>query len=184
MTKPLPPAPRITVNVTQFIIDQAVPRDSGHCMIADGVVSSYPGAVRASADMQTIRFSDPDKGLRYVYLTPRLVMEALVRFDLGQAIEPFSFQLRAGHTTRVSHRDPVTGRVTRKPAGRPFGTGQPNPMAPSDGDAKTLTTRKNDGRLPVPSGGKPEPMGALASGTGVPRNRRRAFGARQMDKFR
>lgn len=84
----------IAVNVAQPIVDQAEKRDSGHCMIADALRAAVPDAKSVSVDLVTIRFTDPSKRQRYIYLTPLRVQQALVDFDQGRHNGPFRFQLK------------------------------------------------------------------------------------------
>lgn len=53
-----------------------------------------PTARRIATDLQTIRFTLPETGYRYIYLTPRVGQEGLIKFDQGIPPEPFKFQLR------------------------------------------------------------------------------------------
>jgi hypothetical protein len=96
-----PRSPRVRVAVTAEHVATAIPRDSGHCMIADAVRDCVPGATNVAVDIQTVRFSDPAKGLRYVYLTPQVAAAALVDFDDGTAPAPFEFELRGAWVLRV-----------------------------------------------------------------------------------
>jgi hypothetical protein len=84
----------ITVNVTQPIIDRSEQRNSDHCMIADAIRAALPDAKAVSVDLMTIRFTDPAKRQRYIYLTPRSIQLALIHFDQGDHAEPFTFQLK------------------------------------------------------------------------------------------
>lgn len=68
-------------------------------MIAEAIAVHLPGVRNVSVDMMTIRWSDPAKGWRYIYLTPKPAQYALLDFDMGLPIEPFSFQVRSGHAT-------------------------------------------------------------------------------------
>lgn len=99
-----PRGPVIDVKVEPRHIDEAVPRDSGYCMIADAVRAAFPdvapGKNAISVDLQTIRVTDAKRNLRYIYLTPRKAQEALVDFDQGIKPEPFSIRLRGAHVTR------------------------------------------------------------------------------------
>ncbi len=97
-------APRLMISLTEDIIQNSKQRDSSHCMIATGVRAAFPEALRVAVDIQTIRFSDPAKSLRYTYLTPRVAQEAIIDFDQGVTPEPFTFQLRQGQVTRSKHR--------------------------------------------------------------------------------
>ena len=58
------------VSVTRDVIDKAERRDSSHCMIADAIRASIPDAQNVSVDLATIRWSEPKKGVRLMYLTP------------------------------------------------------------------------------------------------------------------
>lgn len=90
-------APVIVVEVTQHIIDQSVPNNSGYCMISEAVKLAAPWAKNVATDIQTVRLTNPDKGLRYSYLTPRIAQHALIAFDAGKAPMPFKFRLRGAH---------------------------------------------------------------------------------------
>lgn len=148
-----PRSPRVMVAVTTEHIAEAVPRDSGHCMIAEAVKSAYPGAGRVSVDLQTIRFSDYSKGVRYTYLTPRVAQVALIQFDQGIRPEPIGFTLRQGLVTRA-------GRSTG-------GAKAPDVLAKSDLrlEGSTSSIRRVGGRTP--------PVGAIGA--------RRSFGLRSLD---
>lgn len=87
--------PPINVEITQHHIDVAIPEDSSHCMIADAIRSALPQARNISVDLQAIRFTDPDKAQRYIYFTPTIGQGALVAFDEGRPLVPFSFTLRS-----------------------------------------------------------------------------------------
>lgn len=97
----MPPA--MNVSVTQDEIDSAVPANSGHCMIADAVKRDFQRKFKrkplgVSVDLQTIRLTDCEKGLRFVYLTPPTAQRALLQFDQGKKLTPFNFRLSAGQT--------------------------------------------------------------------------------------
>lgn len=65
-----------------------------------------------SVDLQSIRFSDPSRGLRYVYLTPRIAQEALILFDEGRPVPPFECRLaRASQIVAMYRRRPGGGRA-------------------------------------------------------------------------
>ncbi len=117
------------IEITQDIIETALPANSGHCMASDAVKLA---ALRKGwkvgkvlTDLQTIRFTDKKKGVRYVCFTPRSVQEALLKFDQGQKPEPFSFRLspvqilKSGKSGRAKARIAMK-KVNGKPAGRPI----------------------------------------------------------------
>jgi hypothetical protein len=83
------------ISVSKKHIENGVIKDSHHCMIADAIKERHPKAQYVLVDLQSIRWSDPDKGERYTYLTPPLAQSALLRFDQGdKAIDPFAFTLK------------------------------------------------------------------------------------------
>lgn len=198
----LPNAPWHTVRVTQEIIDNACRNDSGHCMVADAIIASVPGSKGASADIATLRFSNPDKGLRYIYMTPRRVQEAILAFDLGEKPDPFEFRLRAGQTIRAGGRRGGKPRPPKSPrqqeALKRLHDLQKRDAPPEelegrfDEEQRIPAQLANDrnygpGSVPVRSGGQAPPIGALSGGTTggrIPKNRRRSFGLRSMDRFK
>jgi hypothetical protein len=100
-----PAAPHVTLNIAQEIIDVAVVADSSHCIYADAVKAACPWATHISVDVQTIRFTDPRRGLRYTYLTPRSAQIGIIKFDQGHGdIQPHRVQLRNGQVTRSGAR--------------------------------------------------------------------------------
>ena len=102
-------SPNFVIRVTQQIIDTAVPKDSNHCMVADAIKAALPEAASVTVDLQSVRFSDPSRGLRYVYLTPRIAQEALILFDEGMKVPPFE--------CRLSRASQIVSMYRRKPGG-------------------------------------------------------------------
>jgi hypothetical protein len=80
------------IKVQQKHIDQGIPESSARCMIAEALKDSIPGSKKVHVDMQTIRYTD-DKGVRRTYLTNGSAQAALVRFDAGDEVLPFSVRL-------------------------------------------------------------------------------------------
>jgi hypothetical protein len=97
---------RIPVEVKQRHIDESLERNSSHCMAADAIKDAIPDAKFVSVDLQTIRWTDPEKHLRYMVLTPRIVQERLIAFDQGlrDALEPFTFTMREAQVTGSGRR--------------------------------------------------------------------------------
>lgn len=162
-------APRITgINVAEDVIDLAIPRDSGHCMIADAIQQAVPGAKRISVDVQTIRFTDPDQPFRYIYLTPRIVQQAIIQFDRGIKPVPFSFALRSG---QVVNAGKVASSFKRRTTD--------SPLLPKKA-VLVPSKRGGAGRGPLHDvvGGTPPPLSAGSNSSRLPRNQRRQFGLR------
>lgn len=185
MTK-FPKSPIVQVEVTNPLIERAVIGDSGHCMIAEALRDARPDAASISVDLQTIRFSLPERRLRYTYLTPRIAQLALVRFDQGASVKPFSFVLKSGHVTRMFHREPLRtprSRTEKATAAtekmRQFLPG----VAASAKDPllKEVIRGASAGSVNERIGGRTPPRAALASGRGTtPFAKRREFGLRAL----
>lgn len=161
-------APRVTVHVTRDIIERSEQRDSSHCMIAEALKEALketvPQARGISVDLATIRFSDPEKRLRYVYLTPRQAQVALLLFDQGKHNDPFTIFLRGAQVVKMG--DPKAPRTQTAAPPMPDGTDAvlQRPVGGSQNE------------VPVVVGGKSPPTGPLTST--VYRGKRRAFGLR------
>lgn len=167
----LPRAPRVKLEITEELIEDAIPRDSSHCLWAESVKTAVPDATRISVDIQTIRFTDSKKGLRYTYLTPRTAQIALIQFDQGIRPEPHSVQLRGGQVTAA--RKQITRGEKRKLT--------PAQLAAAAKGAKVTKTKLSKAQLRGPAaegavservGGKTPPIAA---------GKRRAFGLRGLE---
>ena len=88
-------APRfkIEVNATADLIDKAIQRDSHNCFVAEAIKMARPTATNVLVDLQSIRFTDPETRLRYLFFTPRVCQLALIHYDQGDRPEPFQFTL-------------------------------------------------------------------------------------------
>jgi hypothetical protein len=100
MRKSYPAGPRVKVQVKKETITKAITADSSRCWIAEAIKEQVPTATHVAVDLATVRFTDPDKGLRYVYLTPYSAQLALLQFDEGTPPAPFSFLLKNAHVTK------------------------------------------------------------------------------------
>jgi hypothetical protein len=85
--------PRVDVDVTQADLDAAIPKDSGHCAIADALRRQL-GVRNPEVDLQVVTFTDPKRGVRVSFLTPEICQDHLLEFDHGLPLRPFSFYLR------------------------------------------------------------------------------------------
>jgi len=173
-----PKGPKVQIDVTEEIIEQSMKkgrRDSRHCMMADALRAAYPDARAISVDLATIRFSDPKRGLRFTYMTPRIGQVELVKFDQGVKPKPYSFQLRAPQVSRSgSNRTPklMTAEERRKRS--------------AQGHRLNATLRKqglrkdeNAGTVLRRVGGRTPPL--QVDDANIPFSRRRAFGLRALE---
>jgi hypothetical protein len=76
-------SPILELEITKENYDRAVIASSGACLIADDIKEKYPGFTNVEVNVATIRISDKAAGVRYIYLTPRAVGDALLHFDQG-----------------------------------------------------------------------------------------------------
>ena len=88
------------ISINKQHIDEAVRRDSHHCMIADALKEAIPEAQYILVDVQSIRYSKKNEQKRYCHLTPLTAQRALVKWDRGKPVKPFSFQLPPVHSER------------------------------------------------------------------------------------
>jgi len=159
MTKPRKVGTRrLHIPITQEVINNAVARDSAHCVVADAIRAAIPEALRVTVDLQTIRWTLPD-GTRVVYLTPAPEQALLVNFDQGVVPDPRDMYLNHP-IQRVPPRPrhsvtPAVATVTTKKDGHGAG-------------GQVTTVEVEGGRLP--------PTAALSN----TRGRRRSFGLRSL----
>jgi hypothetical protein len=172
MTRPQPAkfAPVLTFEISAEHIATAIPRDSGHCMIADALAEAYPNATYISVDLATIRFTDPAAGRRYIYLTPNVAQLALIAWDNGEPVEPFKInRLRAAQMV-------LTGSASRaKRAAR--AADEPKRRESAE---LYYPNGVSSGQVPLKIGGEAPPTGPLAVGSGGRRGKRREYGIRAL----
>lgn len=155
------------IEVTQEIINAAIPRDSAHCMIADAVREQIPNATFVSVDLQTIRWSDTKAGKRFIAFTPANAQQALVDFDRGVMVEPFGIYIQVVQTLKR--------KIAKKGAdGKRDRHGESEPKRITN---KHETEKSSGGSVHI-SGGKPPPTAALSNRRG----RRRSYGLRSLDR--
>jgi hypothetical protein len=141
------------VHVTEELVERATQRDSRHCMIAEAIQQQRPEWKQILVDLQTIRWTNPRTSKRYVALTPEVAGSALVAFDRGERIAPFSFSLEPIQVTEMKRHVNADGSTSTVPRTR---TRKPR--------------MRSDGRLDVVEGGKPLPAGHLRGGGNVAEN--------------
>jgi hypothetical protein len=141
-------------------------------MIAEAIAVQLPHVKNISVDLQTIRWSDPATGYRYIYLTPRDAQEMLIAFDQGwdHLIKPIVFELRNPQITpmRKTVVDPKTGQKKQTPSGK-------TRLQKAD--------RQGTGGTFIRMGGQTPPLGPLANGGyGARFGKRRTFGLKGLRK--
>lgn len=76
-------APVLQPEITEEHYNRAITGASGGCLVADAIKRQYPQFSRVDVDVATIRVTDKERGVRFIYLTPQPVQEALLFFDQG-----------------------------------------------------------------------------------------------------
>lgn len=175
---------RIKLEITQEMIDFAVPRDSSHCMFAEAIKVAIPDATHISVDTQTIRLTRPKYGKRYIYLTPRVAQLAIIQWDMGQKPEPFEAVIRQPQTTFAGSRQATAELMKAAGLSNPKQLTEDHKQKIKDGIAKANRTKKKlianvSGTVPRVEGGEPPPLAKTKDN--VPFARRRAFGLRALD---
>jgi hypothetical protein len=151
------------IKVGEEIIAKSNRADSGHCMIADAIRAQMPAWTHISVDLQTIRVTDRGRGERLVYLTPPLAQAQLLRFDQGEKIAPWEFNLPRQPSQRMKVQ---SHKKAQNVVGRPIKDEPPKARVRSN---KSVTVE----------GGTPPPKAVLSNARG----RRRVFGIRAARGF-
>lgn len=141
------PSPRFTINVLDDDINRAIPRSSRHCMIEYAIEHDVPNASRPIVDIQTIRWTDKTKGLRYTFITPAKILALMLAWDEGHKPKPFSFRLRGAQITSSRTVVKRKGKTTTK---RTHQLGRRRPVI-AKGDGKKRMR-------PTIIGGTPPPL--------------------------
>jgi len=102
--------PAMKINIKRIHIAGAIKGDAYHCMIAAAIKEKFPKVRWVMADYQTIRWTDRERGMRYKYLTPLPAQRALLKFDRGEPVAPFTIGLSA---PILRHIHPLTRRVEK-----------------------------------------------------------------------
>jgi hypothetical protein len=93
---------RCEIPVLQKHLDEAMRANSSHCAIAMAIADAIPGARHIGVDLQTIRWSLPRRGVRYVFLTPHVAQQdVIIPFDQGEECHPVTFKMRPAWITRI-----------------------------------------------------------------------------------
>lgn len=154
----LPKAPKLIIPITQDIIDCAVKANSSHCVIADAIKKKYPKYTRVEVDIQTIRMTDKEKGVRYFYLTPPKAQKIIVSFDQGYKLDPFTLDIDSSvaQVRKIHSTSDKVKEMKRK-------SNEKRKLKFNDNEFHSTSS-------PTIEGGKPPPK--------VPNGQRRVFGMR------
>jgi hypothetical protein len=87
--------------ITKENYERAITANSGGCLVADAFQEKYPQFSNVKVDAATVRFSDKEHGVRYIYLTPPSVRDVLLYFDQGWKEENLPKTLRLRTTLNI-----------------------------------------------------------------------------------
>src|SRR6266705_6856869 len=85
---------RRRIEVTQADIDESCRADAGACMNSRAIKRQFPEAKNIHVDIATTRWTNKYTGDRYVFLTPGPAQQAIIPYDQGQKMPPYSFYLK------------------------------------------------------------------------------------------
>jgi hypothetical protein len=186
---------RATIAVEQRHFDEALRANSSHCAIAFAIRDAMPTARRISVDLQTIRWTDSKRGVRYCFLTPHVAQQdVIIPFDQGEECKPVTFRMKPAWVTRIGAKrnhtpepDQLKGTGLRVADDQPhIGSAPDRKLIPYAGkepekrgtykrrEARAMiSATKPDGTIPTTLGGKLPPRSVLA---------RREWGLRALRK--
>lgn len=111
-------AKSLTLKITQKIIDDAVSKNSAHCMIAQAARMAGASSTNVTAEAITFNMGD----MRYTYPLPARAAAELVKFDKNKKLaEPFQFTLdgRTAFERPVKHNPNAKKRGPTKKRAKP-----------------------------------------------------------------
>jgi hypothetical protein len=93
---------RCEIPVLDRHLAAAMRANSSHCAIAMAIKDAIPDARMIAVDLQTIRGSNPKRGVRYVFLTPHVAQQdVIIPFDQGEECKPVTFRMKPAWITRI-----------------------------------------------------------------------------------
>src|SRR5437879_3376311 len=85
---------RRLIQVTQDDIDKSCRADAGACMNVRAIKRQISEAKNIHVDIATTRWTNKYTGDRYTFLTPGPAQKAIIPYDLGLKMPPYSFYLK------------------------------------------------------------------------------------------
>jgi hypothetical protein len=184
------------VDVTEAIIERACQADSSHCMIAEAIKEQLPDVQHVAVDLQTIRYTRTGTGRRYIVLTPPSAQLAIIEFDQGRAVPPFSVTLKPAQIVKsnrskrsASTKASPRKRAIKEPAASEAAASQgailEGPALVPESTEPTFTRQLarpehgGPGSVPTVIGGDAPPLMDKAAHS---RGKRRQFGLRSLER--
>jgi hypothetical protein len=112
----MPKRNRPRAYATEDLIANAMKKDSSHCVAAEAIKTAIPEARFVAVDIQTMRWSVPSMGKRYVQLTPWVVQDFIINWEEANRpnLQPFDFELRPTMTIPIHYSNPEEAKARRK----------------------------------------------------------------------
>lgn len=100
---------QLTVDIKPHHIKDGIARDSRKCIIAEAIRESHPDWTHIAVDVATIRATDPQRGIRSVWITPLALQRIILAVDQGdrKAIKPLKIKVAAAMATPSFKRTPA-----------------------------------------------------------------------------
>jgi hypothetical protein len=139
---------RAEISVRQKHIDEALRANSSHCAIAMAIKDAVPDARYIAVDLQTIRWTNPKRGVRYCFLTPAVAQhDIIIPFDQGETCKPVTFRMKPAFVSKAGARyrrhtpdpDQLKGTGLKVAEEQPHIPAESPLDAPASGAEKALT---------------------------------------------
>jgi hypothetical protein len=142
---------RAKISVLDKHFAEALAKNSSHCALAFAVRDAVPHARHISVDLQTIRWTDTERGVRYCFLTPAIAQQdVIIPFDQGERdkLKPVTFSMKPAFVTRTGKKRTHTPdndqlkdaklKVAEEQPHLPVVSGRDNGAAPVEGPPEAV----------------------------------------------
>lgn len=103
-----------TIHVLQEDIDYAVRQHRWRCAIVRAIQRQFPDSIYVRVDKECIAWSEAAKDLRYVYKTPAIAINKIIKpLDRGETCKPITFKLADATVDAMHHRTASERRTVR-----------------------------------------------------------------------
>lgn len=116
--------PRVVVRVEQRHIDESIRCHGQACMLATATEDAYRkvnakgvlvrAASYSNADLGMLAFTDLNRRRRFKYFVPKVAQLALLAFDQGRPVKPFTMILNQGDVFISGWKGPRSGMASRR----------------------------------------------------------------------
>lgn len=149
-----------TIQVRQEHIDYGKRNNSCRCPLALAIRSHFPTAAFISVDLQTIRYSLPETGYRFIWLNPPKGQRFLADYEGGRGgeLKPFKMTLRGLQLINIQHRVERVAQRAKARAEKLIIAAKRKSNASVDGRSFAPSSRDKKFNIPPVIGGRPPPI--------------------------